>query len=33
MALIGISLIALAAFFVAKIIMNYDCKSDKKDSE
>jgi|TARA_B100001540_G_scaffold42981_1_gene38154 hypothetical protein len=32
-ALIGITLIAFAAFFVAKIIMNYDYKSDKKDSK
>ncbi len=33
MALIGITLIAIAVFFVAKIIMNYDYKSDNKDSE
>ena len=33
MALIGLTLIALAVFFVAKIIMNYDYKSGNKDSQ
>jgi len=31
MVLIGLTLITLAVFFVAIIIMNYDYKRDKKD--
>jgi hypothetical protein len=33
MTLIGLALITVAVFFVAIIIMNYDYKSDRKDSE
>jgi len=33
MIIIGLALITIAVFFVAIIIMNYDYKSDRRDSE